>query len=345
MKAIVYTEFGPPDVLQLKEVEKPTPKDNEILIRIYATSVTYGDVMVRNMRKITPRKFNMPLPLLPFNWMIFGFRKPKKTVLGAEFAGEIESVGKDVKLFKEGDQVFGYRGMSMGAYAEYLCMPEDGCVAIKPANMTFEEAAVVPYGAIMAFGLLRQVNIQPGQKVLVNGASGGIGSAAVQLAKSHFGAEVTGVCSTPRLELVKSLGADKVIDYTKEDFTKSGESYDLIFAILGKKLSFSHCKSSLSQNGCYLLASFGMRQLGQMLWTNIIGGLPGRQTGKKVKCAFSSDTKEDLISVKELIEAGKIKAVIDRRYPLEQTAEAHSYVENGLKKGHIVITVEHNNKT
>ncbi|MES0447843.1 MAG: NAD(P)-dependent alcohol dehydrogenase, partial [Desulfobacterales bacterium] len=196
MKAIVYTEYGPPDVLQLKEVEKPTPKDNEILIRIYATSVTYGEVMVRNLRKITPRKFNMPLPLLPFNWMIFGFRKPKITILGAELAGEIESVGKDVTRFRKGDQVFGYRGMSMGAYAEYLCMPEDGSVAIKPANMTYEEAAVVPYGAMMALNLLRKVNIQPGQKVLVNGASGGIGSAAVQLAKSHFRAEVTGVCST-----------------------------------------------------------------------------------------------------------------------------------------------------
>jgi len=338
MKAIVYTEYGPPDVLQLKEVEKPTPKDNEILIRIYATSVTYGEVMVRNLRKITPRKFNMPLPLLPFNWMIFGFRKPKITILGAELAGEVEAVGQDVTRFKKGDQVFGYRGMSMGAYAEYLCMPEDGSVAIKPANMTYEEAAVVPYGAMMALGLLRKVNIQPGQKVLVNGASGGIGSAAVQLAKYHFGAKVTGVCSTPRLELVKSLGADKVIDYTKEDFTQSGETYDLIFAILGKKLSFSHCKSSLSENGCYLLASFGMVQIGQTLWTSMIGS-------KKVICAMAADKKEDLISVKELIEAGKIKAVIDKSFPLEQTAEAHRYVEEGHKKGHIAIIVEHNNTT
>ena len=212
----------------------------------------------------------------------------------------------------------------MGAYAEYLCMPEDGCVAIKPANMTYEEAAAVPYGAIMALSLLRKGNIQSGQKVLINGASGGIGSAAVQLAK-YYGAEVTGVCSTPRLELVKSLGADKVIDYTKEDFTESGETYDLIFDILGKS-SFSRCKSSLKQNGRYLLASFKMKQLFQMLWTSMIGS-------KKVICAMAARKTEDLISIKELIEAGKIKSVIDRRYPLEQTAEAHRYVEDRAQKG------------
>jgi len=226
--------------------------------------------------------------------------------------------------------------MSMGAYAEYLCMPEDGLVAIKPANMTYEEAAVVPMGAIMASSLLRKVNIQSGQKVLINGASGGIGSIAVQLAKNS-GAEVTGVCGTRRLEYVKSLGADKVVDYTKEDFAQSGETYDLIFDILGKS-SFSRCRSSLSQNGRYLLASFKMRQLFQMLWTKIIGS-------KKVICAMASEKSEDLIFLKELIEAGKIKSVIDRRYPLEQIAEAHRYVEKGHKKGNVVITVGHNNKT
>ncbi|MCW3974994.1 MAG: NAD(P)-dependent alcohol dehydrogenase [Candidatus Bathyarchaeota archaeon] len=336
MKAIVYQKYGSPNVLQLKEVAKPIPKDNEILIRIYATPVNYGDITTRNFRKISPRKFTMPLPLwLPVRIM-FGFRKPRKKILGSELAGEVEAVGKDVKLFKKGDQVFGYRGMSMGANAEYLCMPEDELVAIKPANMTYEEAAAVPYGALTALNLLRKVNIQSGQKVLINGASGGIGSHAVQLAK-YFGAEVTGVCSTPRLELVKSLGADKVIDYTKEDFTKSGEAYDLIFDILGKS-SFSRCKRSLKKNGRYLLASFGMRQLFQMLWTKIKGS-------KKVICAMSSERTEDLIFIKELIEAGKIKSVIDRRYPLEQTAEAHRYVEKGLKKGHVVITLKHNNKT
>jgi len=330
-------DMAPPHVLQLKEVEKPTPKDNEIRIRIYATQVNYGDIAARNFKNISPRKFNMPMLFWFGARIYFGIRKPKITILGAELAGEIEAVGKDVKRFKEGDQVFGYLGQSMGANAEYVCMPEDGCVAIKPANMTYEEAATVPYGGIMASSLLGKVNIQPGQKVLVNGASGGIGSVAVQLAKSHFGAKVTGVCSTPRLELVKSLGADKVIDYTKEDFTQSGETYDLIVDILGKS-SFSRCKSSLKQNGRLLFVSFKMRQLLQMLWTSMIGS-------KKVICTMASDKTEDLIFVKELVEAGKIKSVIDKRYPLEQTAEAHRYVEKGHKKGNVVITVEHNTNT
>jgi len=335
MKAVICTKYGPPEVLELKEVEKPAPKDNEVLIRVHATSVNFGDILARNFRKISPGKFSMPLLFWFFAKMSFGFTEPKITILGSEFAGEIESAGKDVKSFKKGDQVFGYLGQNMGAYAEYLCMPEDGCVAIKPANMTYEEAAVVPYGAIMALNLLRKVNIQPGQKVLVNGASGGIGSAAVQIAQ-YFGAEVTGVCGTPRLEFVKSLGADKVIDYTKEDFTQSGETYDLIFDILGKS-SFSRCKSSLKQNGRYLLASFKMKQLFQMLWTSMIGS-------KKVICALAIDKQEDLFFIKDLIEAGKIKSVIDRRYPLEQTAEAHRYIEKGHKKGNVVITVEHNDK-
>ncbi len=335
MKAIVYEKYGPPEVLQLKEVEKPTPKDNEVLIKVHATSVNFGDLLARNFKEISPGKFNMPLLFWFFVKIYFGFRKPNIKILGSEFAGEIEAIGKDVTLFKKGDQVFGYLGQSMGAYAEYLCMPENGCVAIKPANMIYEEAAVVPYGAIMALYLLRKMNIQSGQKVLVNGASGGIGSAAVQIAK-YFGAEVTGVCSTPRLEFVRSLGADKVIDYTKEDFTQSGETYDLIFDILSKS-SFSRCKNSLKQNGRYLLASFKMKQLFQMLLTSITGG-------KKVICAIAPGSVEDLIFVKELIEAGKIKSVIDRCYPLEQTAEAHRYVEEGQKKGNVVITIEHTNK-
>jgi NADPH:quinone reductase-like Zn-dependent oxidoreductase len=330
MKAIVYTEYGPPDVLQLKEVEKPTPKDNEIQIRIYATAANFGDIMTRNFKEISPRKFNMLLLFWVFAKLLFGVRKPKTTILGSEFAGEIESVGKDVKRFKTGDRVFGYRGQTMGAYAEFLCMPEDGVVAIKPANMTCEEAAVVPYGAIMALYLLRKQNIRPGQKVLVNGASGGIGSAAVQLAR-HFGAEVTGVCGTPGLGYVKSLGADKVIDYSKEDFAGSGETYDLIFDILGKS-SFSRCKNSLSKKGRYLRASFKTRELGQMLWTSMTGG-------KRVICALAPGSREDLLSVKKLIEAGKIKTVIDKRFPLAQAAEAHRYIEPGQKKGSVVITV------
>ncbi len=344
MKAIVYAQYGPPDVLQLKEVEKPTPKENEVLIRIYATSVGYGDLVARNFKEISPGEFNMPFPFWLITKLVFGIRKPKITILGSELAGEVEAVGKNVKLFKEGDQVFGYLGQSMGAYAEYICVPEGGVLAIKPSNMTYEEAAVVPMGTIMALYLLREKgDLHPGQKVLINGASGGIGSAAVQIAK-FYGAEVTGVCGTPRLEFVKSLGADKVIDYTKEDFTQSGETYDLIFDVLGKS-SFSQCKSSLNQNGRYLLASFKMGDLVQMLWTSMMSGLPGRQAGKKVICALAPGSTEDLNAVKELIEAGKIKAIIDRRYPLEQAAEAHRYVEEGHKRGHIVITVKHNGKT
>jgi NADPH:quinone reductase-like Zn-dependent oxidoreductase len=335
MKAVVYTEYGPPQVLRLTEVEKPAPKDNEILIRVHATSVNIGDIWARNFKEMTPAKFTMPFPLWLPSRMYFGFTKPKINILGNEFAGQVESVGKDVKRFRNGDQVFGYRGQRMGANAEYLCMPEDGAVAIKPANMTYEEAATVPYGALTALSLLRKVNIQRGQKVLINGASGGIGSAAVQLAR-YFGSEVTGVCGTPRLEFVKALGADKVIDYTREDFTKNGETYDLIFDILGRS-SFSSCKNSLTQNGIYLLASFKMKQLVQMLWTS-------RTSGKKVICALSSENSKDLIFIKELVEAGKIKSIIDRCYPLEQTAEAHRYVEKGCKRGSVIITMENNNK-
>jgi NADPH:quinone reductase-like Zn-dependent oxidoreductase len=262
--------------------------------------------------------------------MYFGLIRPRVHILGSEFAGEVEAVGRQVKRFREGDQVFGYRGQSMGANAEYLCMPEEGQVAIKPASMTYEEAATVPYGSLTALSLLRKANIQPGQTVLINGASGSIGSAAVQLAKS-FGAEVTGVCSTRRLDFVKALGADKVIDYTREDFTENGETYDLIFDILGKS-SFSKCKNSLKPQGIYLLASFKMQQLFQMLWTSRTGG-------KKVICALSSERLEDLLFIKELVEAGKIRSVIDRCYPLEQTAEAHRYVEQGYRAGSVIVTV------
>jgi NADPH:quinone reductase-like Zn-dependent oxidoreductase len=336
MKAVVYTEYGPPEVLHLEELEKPAPKEDEILIRVYATTVNIGDLWARNFKEITPSRFTMPLPLWFPSRMYFGVRRPRINILGSEFAGEIEAVGRNVKRFRKGDQVFGYRGQSMGAYAEYLCVPEDGLVAIKPANMTYDEAATVPYGALTALSLLRKVNIQRGQKVLINGASGGIGSAAVQLAR-YFGAEVTGVCGTSRLEFVKSLGADKVIDYTRQDFTQSDETYDLIFDILGKS-SFSRCKNSLKQNGIYLLASFKMKQLLQMLWASITGG-------KKVICALSSESREDLVFIKELAEAGKIRSILDRCYPLEQAAEAHRYVEKGYKTGSVIITVQHNNKT
>jgi NADPH:quinone reductase-like Zn-dependent oxidoreductase len=335
MKAIVCTKFGPPEVLQLQEVGKPTPKDNEILIRVHATSVNFGDTMARNFKAISPREFNMPFIFWLLTKISFGLKQPKITILGSEFAGEVEAIGKGVERFKKGDLVFGFPGQSFGAYAEYLCLSENGVLAIKPANMTYEEAAVVPYGAIMALNLLRKVNVHSGQKVLINGASGGIGSAAVQIAR-YFGADVTGVCGTPGLEFVKSLGADKVIDYTKENFTQNGETYDLIFDILGKS-SFSQCQGSLKPNGILLFASFKMKQLFQMLWTSMTGG-------KKVICAIAPGSVEDLISVKELVETGKIKSIIDRRYPLEEAAEAHRYLGAGHARGKVVITVDDNSK-
>jgi NADPH:quinone reductase-like Zn-dependent oxidoreductase len=324
MKAIVCTKYGPPEVLHLKEVEKPTSKDNEVLIRIYATTVTKYDCWMRSCT--APTGFGL------FMRIAYGIRKPKKPILGTELAGEIEAVGKDVTLFKKGDRVFGYPGMSMGAYAEYICLPEE-VVAEKPANTTYEEAAAVLQGALTALFFLGKGKIQSGQKVLIFGASGGVGTAAVQLAK-YFGAEVTGVCSTTKIELVKSLGADKVIDYTKEDFTKSGQTYDIIFDTVGKS-SVSGCKRSLKKKGFYLFTTFGLPKLVKILWLSMT-------SSKKLFFGTLKERTEDLIFLRELIEGGKIKSVIDRRYPLEQTAEAHRYVETGHKKGNVVITLENN---
>jgi NADPH:quinone reductase-like Zn-dependent oxidoreductase len=333
MKAIVWTKYGPPDVLQLKEVEKPIPKDNELLIRIHATTVTAGDCELRSLN--LPLMFGLPLR------MYAGLIRPKRvTILGTELAGEIEAVGKDVSLFKEGDQVFGSAGFGFGANAEYICLPEEpgemeGGGAIKPANMTYEEAATVPFGGRDALHFLRRANIQSGQKVLINGAGGSIGTFAVQLAK-YYGAEVTAVDSTAKLDMLRSLGADQVIDYTQEDFTKNGEIYDVIFDVVGT-ISFSRSARSITQDGTYLLAN-PVSQMVQALWTRMT-------SSKKVILETASGTIGDLFFLRELIEAGKIRTVIDRRFPLEQIAEAHKYVETGHKKGNVVITVEHNNKT
>jgi NADPH:quinone reductase-like Zn-dependent oxidoreductase len=332
MKAIVYEEFGPPEVLHLKEVQKPNPGEDEILVRIHATSVGYGDLVARDFAHLSPGKFNMPFLFWVLTRVSFGLRKPRIRILGSEFAGEVEATGRDVTRFKAGDPVFGYLGQSMGAYAEYLCMAQDGVVAPKPANMSYEEAAAVPSGGMAAWHILSEVGVQSGQKVLINGASGGIGSHAVQIAKHHFGAEVTGVCSTPRMEYVRSLGADQVIDYTQEDFTQTGKTYDLVFDVLGRS-SFSRCKGSLTPNGRYVLASFKMKQLVEMLWTRVAGS-------KRVLCVLSPQSREDLLAVNGLIEAGEIRSIVDRRYPLAQTAEAHRYVEEGHKQGHVVITLE-----
>jgi NADPH:quinone reductase-like Zn-dependent oxidoreductase len=330
MKTIIFTKYGAPEVLYLKEMEKPAPKNDEIQVRVRATSITIGDLWARNFKAISPREFSMPFPLWIPSRMFFGITKPRINILGSEFAGQVESVGRDVKRFKAGDAVFGYRGQNMGANAEFLCMPADGMVTHKPANMTYEEAATVPYGGLTALSLLRKVNLQAGQKVLIIGASGKIGSAFVQLAK-HFGAEVTGVCGTPRIEFVKALGADTVIDYTQEDFTKNGESYDVILDIL-RKSSFAACKNSLTPDGVYLLASFKTKHLLQMLWTSMF-------SRKKVICALAAEDRTDLEFARDLIEAGKLKTVIDRCYPLEQTAEAHRYIEAGDKRGNVVITI------
>lgn len=325
MKAVICTKYGSADVLELKEVEKPVPKDNEILVKVYATTVGPSDVAFMKAEPFIVRFFN-------------GFFKPKIPIPGGVLAGEIEAAGKDVKLFKVGDPVFGSTVLNLGCFAEYTCLPEEGAVAIKPANMSYAEAAGLCDGGNTALTFLRdKAKLQSGQKVLINGASGSVGTFAVQLAK-YYGAEVTGVCSTANLELVKSLGADKVIDYTKEDFTKSGETWDVIFDVVGKS-SFSRCKRSLKQKGIFLETVPTLAIMVQMLWTS-------KSDGQKAIFAATglTQTKEKMNFLRELIEAGKLKTVIDRYYPLEEIAEAHRYVEKGHKKGDVVITVEHSNK-
>ncbi len=323
MKAVICTKYGSPDVLQVRDVEKPIPGDKEILIRVFATTVTSGDARIRSL--------NVPAGFKLLTRIVFGFSKPRKPILGVELAGEVEAIGTDVTQFNVGDQIFGASG-NFGCNAEYVVVPEKEAIAIIPSGMSHQEAAAVPFGALSSLVYLRDLGkIQAGQRVLINGASGALGTYAVQLAK-YFGTEVTGVCSSANLELVKSLGADRVVDYTREDFTENGETYDIIFDTVGK-LSFSRCKDSLNHNGRFLLAVAGVPQFLQVLWTSLIGS-------KKAVAGVAVFTKEDLVIVKGLIEEEKIRAVIDRRYGLEQTADAHRYVDKGHKKGNVVITVQ-----
>ena len=329
MKAIVWTKYGSPDGLQLQEVEKPTPTDNEVLIKIHAATASTADTEFRRLK--LPLLFALPLRLY------LGFRKPTRIKIpGTEFAGEVLFTGKDVTRYKPGDQVFGYTGLGMGTYAEYLCLSETpsamaSVFAHKPVNLSYEEAAAVPFGGLEALHALRQANIQRGQKVLIVGAGGSIGTYGVQLAK-HYGAEVTGVDKPGKLSMLRSIGADHVIDYTQEDFTKSGQIYDVIFDTIGKS-SFSGSLRSLKESGTYLNANPGLFGGVWMRWTS-------RNSSKRVIPWAAGYTTNNLHALKELIEAGTMKPIIDRRYPLEQIAEAHRYVDTGEKKGNVVITVE-----
>ena len=327
MKAILHTQYGPPNLLQFKEVDKPAPKGDEVLVKIHATTVSTGDCNVRNFTFVTKS-------MRPIAKLMFGIGKPwKEHALGTELAGEVESVGKDVKKFKAGDQIVASTGMAGGGHAQYACLSEKGVLAIKPDSLSWEEAAAIPFGANTALYFLRDLGkIQAGQELLIIGASGSIGSAGVQLAK-YFGATVTAVCSGANVEMVKSLGADKVIDYTKEDFTKNGKTYDLIFDIVGAT-TFDRSQNSLKPRGVFLQNIIGLTDLVRILWTSITGR-------KKLKGGVAMENLERMNFIMQLAADGKLKAVIDRSYPLEQVAEAFKYVEQGHKKGNVVITVEH----
>ena len=322
MKAIVHTEYGSPEVLHLQEVPKPVPKDNEVLIKIHATTVNRNDCGFR--------KPEYPFIIRPIN----GLFKPKRKILGTELASEIESIGKNVKSFKPGDKVFGLSAWKFGAHAEYISVPEDGSISFMPTNISYNEAAAICDGAYLALNNLRKINFKKIKSILINGASGSIGSSAVQLAK-YYGTSITGVCNTKNLELIKSLGADFVIDYTKEDFTKNGQHYDVVFDAVGKS-SFFKCKKILNSGGTYFSTELGY------LSQNIFLALFTRLfNGKKVLFPIPKDRKEDIAFFKELIEAGKYRAVVDRVYPMNQIVEATKYVETGMKTGSVVITIDH----
>jgi len=326
MKAIVHAQYGHPDVLQFKEVDKPAPRDNEVLIAIHATTVSTGDCNIRNFTFVSKS-------WLPIAKLMFGVGKPwKERILGTELVGEVEHVGKDVKRFKKGDLVFASTGMAGGGHAQYACLPEKGALAIKPNSLSWEQAVAIPFGANTALYYLRDLGkIRAGQSILIIGASGSIGSAGVQLAK-HFGATVTAVCSGANVQMVQSLGADKVIDYSKEDFTRNGETYDLILDAVGST-TFSRCQVSLKPKGIFLPCIMSLTDMIRMLSTSVTNG-------KKMRGGVAINNQERMTFIAELAAAGKLKPVIDRSYPLEQTAEAFKYVEKGHKKGNVVITVE-----
>ena len=326
MKAIVHKKYGPPDFLQLKEVEKPTPKDNEVLVCVNATTVNRTDCAMLRAKPFIMRFFT-------------GLFKPKIPILGTEFAGNIEAVGKDVKSFKVGDKVFGFDDGGLSSHAQYITLSENKALAIIPKNLTYEQAAASFEGAHYAYNMIKKVDLKREQKVLINGATGAIGSAAVQLLK-YFGANVTAVCNAKNFELVKSLGATKVVDYTEEDFTKSNEKYHYVLDTVGKS-TFSKCKPLLLSGGVYISSELGLmaQNLFFALITPIMGNLPGRQAGKKVIFPIPTDTRGSILFIKKLIEQGKFKSVIDREYPLEQITDAFTYVEKGFKKGNVVITI------
>lgn len=331
MRRVVRYEYGPPEVLRLEAASpRPEPGPGQVLIRVRATTVNYGDLLARDFRSVGPSRFNMPYPLLLLSRLYFGLRRPRQPVLGSEYSGVVEALGPDVDRFTPGDRVLGYTGQAMGGYAGYLRVEQDGVMAPAPASLTDEQSAAFPYGAITAVALLRGVEMK-GRSVLIVGASGGIGSYAVQLAK-HAGAEVTGVCGSARVGRVRALGADHIIDYTREDFTASGERYHLILDVLGRR-SFRDIRGSLTHDGLYLLASFKTPQLAWAIRTRF-------GSGPRVRCVMTGQTREDLLEAVELAGSGVLVPRVDRTFPLEEAAQAHRYAESDGRRGTVVLTVD-----